>query len=420
MSEQPIVMVAGRDPTLLGGGHPSYVIAHALAAARAGFAPQVFCASDRSEVVQTDFGTLHRVRSPMHYGYRNERPQRPFLARGVARYVAGLGRSGPYVLHSFGAWATSGVAAARLLQRDGITAIPIASAFTTLDHENRAKIRALGAHHRRRDRLRYRRDMLWVDTVAGRAERQGYSGSALILVNYHSVGALLHEACDQLPPVRVVPWAAPAAFDERAIPRPTSLPAGRPPGVVAVARHDPRKGLDVLIRALARLAQAGVPFCAELVGGGPLRAAHERLVADLGLSAHVRITGFVEDVFENLSRAQVFVLPSLEEGSGSVALVEALQAGLPIVASRCDGIPEDVADGTDAVLVGPGDVEDLERALTRILLDEPLRARLGERSRAVFAERFSADRFANALGSLYAELSDGSVSESAALGAGHL
>jgi glycosyltransferase involved in cell wall biosynthesis len=408
MNRQQIVMIAGRDPTLLGGGHPNYVIAHALAAARVGLEPHVFCASGRSEVVQTGYGVLHRVRSPMHYGYRNERLQRPFLARGVARHVAGLGRPGPQVLHSFGAWAASGVAASRLLERDGITAIPIASAFTTLTHENRAKVRALGAHHRRRDRLRYRRDMLWVAAVAGRAERQGYSRSALILVNYRSVSELLKEDVDQLPPVRVMPWAAAAAFDERALAGPRSRPAGRPPGIVAVARHDPRKGLDVLIRALARLAQAGVPFRAELVGVGPLRTAHERLVADLGLSEHVRITGFVDDVFENFSRAQVFVLPSLEEGSGSVALLEALQAGLPVVASRCDGIPEDVADGADALLVEPGNVEDLERALARVLSDEPLQARLGERSRAVFAERFAAERFADALGALYAELATSS------------
>jgi glycosyltransferase involved in cell wall biosynthesis len=406
MTAPPIVIVAGRDPTLIGGGHASYVIAHALAAAAAGFAPQIFCTSARSEVVPTEFGTLRRVASLMPRGYRSERVQRRFLARGVARYVAELDDPGPHILHSFGAWAASGVEAARMLTPQGVATIPIASAFTTLAHENRAKVKALASHHGLAGRWRYRRDYIWVRAVADRAERQGYGESELVLVNYESVARLVLDACDPPPPLRIVPYAAPAAFREAGVlaePAPMRAPGG-PPLIVSVARHDPRKGLDVLIHALARVARAGIPFHAVLAGPGPLLAPHRRLVTELGLSDRVEVPGYVDDVFSYLDPADVFVLPSVEEGSGSLALLEALQAGTAVVASRCDGIPEDLRDGDDALLVELGSAVDLARALTRLLADAELRARLAARARILFERRFSAERFARTLGISYAEL----------------
>jgi glycosyltransferase involved in cell wall biosynthesis len=401
MSERPIVMIAGRDVSQPGGGHPSYVIAHALAARAAGFSPQIFVASGSSEIMPMEYGTLHRVAARVHRGYRTEPLQREVLARAAQHYLTDLTHPGPHIVHSFGPWARTGVRAHKLLAARGIPAIPITSAYTTLAHENRAKLRALRRHHGVRQGIRYRWDYLWVRTVAGPAEVRGYSKSELVLVNYESVRRIILEACDPEPEVRIVPYAAPSAFRD-----PGAHEAGDPdvPLIVTVSRHDPRKGLDVLIHALAGLARAQVPFRVVMVGMGRLTDAHRRLVADLGLSDRVEIVGLVDDVFTYLNRADVFVLPSLEEGSGSVALLEALQAGAAVVASGCDGIPEDLADGTDALLVEPGNVQDLERALSSVLTDAQLRGRLAARARAVFEERFSGEHFSGALGGLYEEL----------------
>jgi glycosyltransferase involved in cell wall biosynthesis len=174
--------------------------------------------------------------------------------------------------------------------------------------------------------------------------------------------------------------------------------------VVAVSRHDPRKGLDVLLRALAEIVREGIPFRACLVGPGPLLAAHRRLARDLGLEDRVVIVGQVEDVFTYLRLADVFVLPSLEEGSGSVSLLEALQAGVAIVASDCDGIPEDIVDGEDGLLVPPGDERALRDALVTLLRDPSLRSRLATRSCDVYRERFSASAFVEGLTSAYADV----------------
>src|SRR5205807_9242415 len=111
----------------------------------------------------------------------------------------------------------------------------------------------------------------------------------------------------------------------------------------------------------------------------------------------------VENVFPCLQNAEIFVLPSLEEGSGSVSLLEALQAGTAVVASRLDGIPEDIVDERDALLVPPGQVLPLQAALARLLADRQLREALKARARHVYEENFSAEALVSALSRTYGD-----------------
>ena len=96
------------------------------------------------------------------------------------------------------------------------------------------------------------------------------------------------------------------------------------------------------------------------------------------------------------------MLPSIQEGSGSVSLLEAMQAGVAAVASDIDGLPEDVTDGESALLVPSGNPQALSRAIARLLHDPDLRARLGQRGHEIFIARFSAEAFTNDLRSVYA------------------
>jgi glycosyltransferase involved in cell wall biosynthesis len=244
-----------------------------------------------------------------------------------------------------------------------------------------------------------------------RYERRAYRESRLVLVNYESVRASIERAAGRLQEIRLVPYTSEAAFRHSDCPGRVAGPgcgsvAGRAserPLVLAVSRHDARKGVDVLLQALAQLRDTGTRTRARLIGGGPLLDAHRRLAARLGLD-EVEIPGFVADPHSHLHEADLFVLPSLQEGSGSVSLIEALQVGLPIIASACDGIPEDIIDGLDGVLVPPGDAPALAAAMRRILADEPLRRRLSASSRACFGRRFAPDRLVDTLGGIYREL----------------
>ena len=174
------------------------------------------------------------------------------------------------------------------------------------------------------------------------------------------------------------------------------------PGVVgALGRLSFEKGFDVLVDAVPRLAGAGIRVL--LAGDGPQREALSRQVADLGLSEAVSLVGFVDAVPAFLGRTGVFVLPSRSEGLGLV-LVEAMAAGRPVVATRVGGIPEVVVDGETGFLVEPEDAGALAGAIARVLGDPALAFRLGEAGRRRAQAVFSAERMADQMAALYAEL----------------
>jgi glycosyltransferase involved in cell wall biosynthesis len=269
-------MVAGGDPIESLGGHSTYVRAHARAACRMGFAPHLFCVSRREGRVETDFGIVHLVRSPWRlrrahgaWGFRHHLIwlHAPLLARRLERFVRDQRPAG--IMHAFGVWGSAAVGAARTLARGGRRIAVVVNAYTTLEHEFRAKLRGTTSDHGPFRRLQAAIDLAAVKVIVERHERRAYTGSDRVLVNYESVRHLLVAKWGSGLPVSRVAYAAETAFlaGGGAGAAPPLLPPGEAPLVVAVSRQDPRKGVDVLIRALARLRALDVPFRAALRGG---------------------------------------------------------------------------------------------------------------------------------------------------------
>lgn len=145
---------------------------------------------------------------------------------------------------------------------------------------------------------------------------------------------------------------------------------------VTVARLHPQKGLDVLVRACATLRSTAIEFILDVVGEGPARSELERTIAQFGLAGHVRLHGEQNDVWPFLVRADIFVLSSRYEGL-PFAILEAMCAGLPVVATAVSGIPEVVVDGRTGLLVPPDDPGALGDAMWQLLGDAEARARMG-------------------------------------------
>jgi glycosyltransferase involved in cell wall biosynthesis len=460
LGRNDVVFVAGRDPRdEISGGHSAYVRSYARAALLAGFVPHLFCAARDSRVEPEDFGVVHRVASPVRpFRQLAAGGHAPWLTRGIVAFARGQDRAAgaaggegaqpPLLIHGFGVWGSIGVAAAARLRRLGRRAVAVVSSYTTYEEEARAQLRAAAAYGPGRRAMAAVKH-LWIRLAVERWERRGYLGAERVLINYESVRRLVAAKYGDTARCHKLPYTCEAAFATAAAagggaadgavdgPAPGSsagpatglaplaaldpgLPAlaaldpgsaplaalqpGPAPLVVGVARHETRKGIDVLLHALARLRADGVPFRACLLGGGPLLATHRQLVSRLGLDGTVAVPGAVREVVPWLARADVFVLASREEQSGSLALLEALRQGLAVVASGVDGIPEDVSDGDDALLVPPGDSRALAAALARVLGDAELRRRLGRRGRETFAARFSPAVVAASLAQLYASL----------------
>jgi glycosyltransferase involved in cell wall biosynthesis len=160
--------------------------------------------------------------------------------------------------------------------------------------------------------------------------------------------------------------------------------------LLSVARLTDQKGIDVAIRALAELPSETVLV---VLGEGPERAALVRLARDLGLESRVFLLGRVPDVAAWLRRATVLVHPARWEGFG-LGVLEAMLAGLPVVATNVSALPELVLDGETGVLVPSDDVPALVRAVEQAVAQPELGAAGLARARAEFSVARMADRTA--------------------------
>lgn len=166
--------------------------------------------------------------------------------------------------------------------------------------------------------------------------------------------------------------------------------------LLAVSRLTYQKGVDVAIRALVDLPD---DIMLVVLGEGPERTSLERLARELSLEQRVFMLGRVPDVAAWLRRAHVFVHPARWEGFG-LAVLEAMLAGLPVVASNVSSLPELVVDGSTGLLVAPDDAP----ALARAIADALNRPQLGiaglERARREFSVARMADRTAGVYAAL--------------------
>jgi glycosyltransferase involved in cell wall biosynthesis len=172
--------------------------------------------------------------------------------------------------------------------------------------------------------------------------------------------------------------------------------------ILAVGRLSREKGQEHLIRALAQLPPAASTCRLVLLGSGPDLQRLETLAAALGVSRRILFVGFRADVASFYAIAKLFALPSLTEGSSNV-LLEAMAAGVPIVATRVGGNPEIALHEQTALLVPPADPTALADALLRLLTDRDLASRLTAAAQTRATVEFSEQRYRQRLSSVYAD-----------------
>jgi glycosyltransferase involved in cell wall biosynthesis len=190
----------------------------------------------------------------------------------------------------------------------------------------------------------------------------------------------IHNAVDDVPlPLRAQPGAEPAR-------------------IVAVARLEAPKDPETLLRAMAPLGDR--PWELEWIGDGPMEPAVRRLAEHLGLASKVQFAGYRPDPAPALGAAQIFVLASRSEGFPR-SILEAMRAGLPVIASEVGGVSEAVEHGVTGLLAAPGDAAGLTAAIGSLLENAALRERLGAAGRRAYESRFRLERMVDATAALY-------------------
>jgi glycosyltransferase involved in cell wall biosynthesis len=177
----------------------------------------------------------------------------------------------------------------------------------------------------------------------------------------------------------------------------------RTPVIGTVAALFERKGHRFLLEGAARLQKRGFKLRYRFAGEGPEMAELRKQTVELGLEPQVSFEGFVSDVAAFLNQVDIFVLPSLYEGLG-VAILEAMAAGKPIVASRVGGIPELIQHLATGLLVPPGDSEALAQAISRLVSEQDLAENLATRAREKVREEFTIEQMGRKNEAFYYEL----------------
>ena len=232
-----------------------------------------------------------------------------------------------------------------------------------------------------------RRRFLGLSRIEARNAR---SASTVICTSEYSAGQATRFYGLRKDRVRVVPEGIHVArwsdLARRASAMRSAMQDG--PVILSVARQYRRKNTGSLLRAFARLREVHPRSELRIVGEGPELPALRSLAADHGVRDAVQFVGSLTGLDElqaEYAAADIFCLPSLQEGFGIVFL-EAMAAGLPIVAARAGAAPEVAPEGEVSLLVEPSDDDDLLAALRRLAGDPDLRRRLGARG----ADRWSA------------------------------
>jgi glycosyltransferase involved in cell wall biosynthesis len=178
-----------------------------------------------------------------------------------------------------------------------------------------------------------------------------------------------------------------------------------PPRLVFVGRLQRQKGLDVFLQALARVKsmRPTADWKLRVFGEGPLRAEYERQTHALGIAERVQFEGQIQDVPAKLVEADIFVLPSRAEGMSN-ALLEALAAGLPSIATRIGGNVDLIEDGVNGLLVPPENPEALANATLLLLDNQPLRETLAQAAADTAHQHYGIDSVAGRYVDLYEQL----------------
>jgi len=225
-------------------------------------------------------------------------------------------------------------------------------------------------------------------------QRQAYRFAHAVVANSNAARRQLESEGVAPARIRVIPNGVSAdRFADRPAPRPVSR-------IVTVANLRREKAHEVLLAAAAQLASRYPQLTFDIAGDGPRLSELRELAKTLGVADRVTFLGHREDVPALLAGADAFVLPSRSEAFPNGA-IEAMAAGLPVIASATGGLLDLIEDGRTGVLVRPDDVDALTQAIAELIASPARASALGATAREEVTGRYSFDRMVRAFEDLY-------------------
>jgi glycosyltransferase involved in cell wall biosynthesis len=175
--------------------------------------------------------------------------------------------------------------------------------------------------------------------------------------------------------------------------------------ILAIGRLSSEKGFDILIRSISHLVSEKIPVNLVIIGDGENRSRLDRIIEELGLEEIVHLIGYQQEAHRFMADFDAFVLPSLTEGL-PITILEAMQAGIPIIATRVGEIPTLLDDGELGELVIPNDVEDLSRALKRVYKNRQQAKEKSKKAKQNILINYGLEKMAKQYNDLYKKITN--------------
>lgn len=168
-------------------------------------------------------------------------------------------------------------------------------------------------------------------------------------------------------------------------------------------RLSEEKGLKFLVDSVRQILEIGVPIKVLFVGDGPQRSFLETMAKDLGVENNIFFAGFQKDVTKFFPAFDVFVLPSLTEGT-PMALLEAMSFGSPVIATKVGGIPKVITHGENGFLISPSNTSEIASSVTELYNDQNYRTSLSHGAKTLIKDHYNLDLQVKKVEELYCAL----------------
>ena len=400
-----VFIISGKHPLQDSGGYATYAYSLCKCLLELGHEPHVIVFSAQSKVEETSIGIVHSVSSRISFLGTEGFPFWSFIfSRYINKIISKEDPAQKYIIHGIGPWGLTGTFLKRK-HRDRI--IPISSYFTTTGDEVYWLMRGIRiTDYGLRLKLKYTLIYLLTVIFLKPFEKASIRKTDMVIVHYaSSKDMLVRDYGTSEDIIKQIPYYSETYTKGKGESSQDNLGVLLDkPLCVTICRQEPRKGINYLLRALKIIIDKDENINPVIVGAGELLEKNKKLAKRLGIDDRVHFTGFVEDISPFLENADVFVHPSVQEGSGSISVLEAMRAGVPIVTAECDGMGEDIEDGISGLLVPIEDEVSLAEAIMKAMNNKSIASSMRENVVKAYNERFSLPAMIAGIGELYASL----------------
>lgn len=390
----PIFVISGKSPfSAQGGGYSAYAYNLARVLKKLGHPVYIVALGEENKEENTEAGKLLLFKATLPLLNVNiyALPGLPIysyiFARGIKKIVDEK-KYNKFIVWGIGPWGFTGTLVKKFFDKK---AIHINNYFTTTRHEWWGGVKALKiSDYGFWPRLKYLAIYLTVVQYLALIEKMILKFADYIIVSYRSTEEILKKEFNINPKIFYRIRSYVQVYKRKVLKTQEGSEIKLPKKyLLFFSRQDPRKGVNFLLHAMKILIEMGYRVPLLIAGGGDMLSYNIKLTKKLKIGKYVKFLGFINDPKYLMKKCSIFIFPSIEEGAGALTINEAMEMGLPIVSTACDGIVEDIENGKSGLLIPKEDSRAMAISIARILNSPDLAKKLRKNAKKYYKERFN-------------------------------